>query len=106
MTAAMAWQAAAPRLGDPVPEPSDVGPGWVAFVVFVLLFVVTILLWMNMKKQLGRIRLPEDEAEDETEEQPAQQRPTEQPAQQPTTGLEEHGEESAPQDCPSCGGDR
>jgi flagellar biosynthesis/type III secretory pathway M-ring protein FliF/YscJ len=85
MTTATIWQAAPARLTDPVPDPSDVGPGWVAFVVFVLLFVVTILLWLNMKKQLGRIRLPEDEAQ-------------EQPTEQPTGRPEEGAEEPAPQD--------
>ena len=57
-------------LADPVPAPEDVGPGWVAAVVFVLLFVVTILLWMNMRKQLGRIRIPREDSEAGLDEGP------------------------------------
>ncbi len=45
-----------PVLGpDPVPAPSEVTPGWLGFGFFVTLCVVTVLLWFNMRKQLGRI---------------------------------------------------
>jgi hypothetical protein len=52
---------------------------------------------MNMKKQLGRIRLPEDDAEDEAEGRPTEQ-PAQQPTQQPTARLDEPREAPAPQD--------
>ena len=41
---------------DEVPAPEDVRPGWVAMGSFFLLFAVTILLWMNMRKQIGKIK--------------------------------------------------
>ncbi len=41
------------------PDPADVKPGWVAFVIVVVLCVVTVLLWLNMRKQLGKIRFEE-----------------------------------------------
>ena len=44
-----------------VEEPAGVGPGWVAFVVVVALCVVTVLLWLSMRKQLGKIRFEEQE---------------------------------------------
>ncbi len=41
------------------PEASEVKPGWIAFAIVVALCVVTTLLWLNMRKQLGRIRFDE-----------------------------------------------
>ena len=38
---------------------TGVGPGWVAFVVVVALCVATTLLWLNMRKQLKKIRFDE-----------------------------------------------
>ena len=45
---------------DPVPAAGEVTPGWVYAVVVLGLFVVTFLLWLSMRKQLGRIRFTED----------------------------------------------
>ncbi len=42
-------------LPDGAPDPADVKPGWIALGVFVLLFVATILLWLSMRRQLGKI---------------------------------------------------
>lgn len=51
---------------DPVPAAGDVKPGWLAIGVVVGLFVVTTLLWLSMRKQLGRIRFEEEpDAKDE-----------------------------------------
>jgi hypothetical protein len=62
---AAAWTALVP-LADPVPEPDDVKPGWLAGVVVLLLIAATILLWMNMRKQLRKIRFDEpDEPDDQ-----------------------------------------
>ena len=41
------------------PEASEVKPGWVAFAIVVTLCVVTTLLWLNMRKQIGKIRFDE-----------------------------------------------
>ena len=51
--------AIAPLL-DPVPEPSEVTPGWGAAVLVVGLIVATVLLWFSLRKQLGRIRFQEE----------------------------------------------
>ncbi len=45
-------------LDDP-PSVSDITPGWVALAIVVALCVVTALLWLNMRKQLGKIRFEE-----------------------------------------------
>ena len=42
-------------LVDVPPNLEDIKPGWVAVVVILLLIVVTALLWLNMRKHLGRI---------------------------------------------------
>jgi hypothetical protein len=39
-------------------NPSDVKPGWIAFFVVMALVVATFLLWRNMNKQLGKIKVP------------------------------------------------
>jgi hypothetical protein len=49
-------------LADKVPDPEDVAPGWIYAVVIIGLFVVTILLWLSMRKQLGKIRFGDDAA--------------------------------------------
>jgi hypothetical protein len=45
---------------DDVPLPSEVKPGWIALGLMITLFVVTALLWLSMRKQLGRIRFEEE----------------------------------------------
>ena len=59
-----------PFATDPVPAPSDVRPGWIALALTVVLVVATFLLWMNMRKQLGRINFRESE-QDEKQDEPA-----------------------------------
>ena len=44
---------------DEAPAPSEVKPGWVALVIVLVLCVVTALLWLNMRKQLGKINFEE-----------------------------------------------
>ncbi len=44
---------------DEAPAPADIKPGWVALVIVLTLCVVTTLLWLNMRKQLGKIRFEE-----------------------------------------------
>jgi hypothetical protein len=51
--------AIAPLL-DPVPEPSEVTPGWGAAVLVAGLIVATVLLWFSMRKQLSKIRFREE----------------------------------------------
>ena len=48
------------RLGEAaLPADDDIKPGWVAFGIVVALCVATTLLWLNMRKQLGKIRFEE-----------------------------------------------
>jgi hypothetical protein len=50
---------------DPVPAEDQVRPGWIALGLMVLMCVATFLLWMNMRKQIGKIDFDEsDPAED------------------------------------------
>ena len=44
---------------DDAPAPSEIKPGWVALVIVLTLCVVTGLLWLNMRKQLGKINFEE-----------------------------------------------
>ncbi len=65
-TALAHLSALAPYATDPVPEPSDVRPGWITLVVVLSLCAATTLLWLSFRKHLGRIQIPrEGEGEDE-----------------------------------------
>lgn len=73
MTAFASWShnlllVVLPFAADPVPEPEDVKPGWIAFVVVMALVAASILLWLSMRKQLGRIRVPREGGEADTAE--------------------------------------
>ena len=46
---------------DVPPQLEDITPGRVAAVVIILLIVVTALLWLSMRKHLGRIDFEEKE---------------------------------------------
>ena len=45
---------------DDVPEPDEVTPGWVYFVVFMGLLLATVVLWLSMRKQLKKVRFEEE----------------------------------------------
>ena len=67
-----------PGLGlDPVPEPSDVTPGWLGFGFLMALVAATILLWFSMRKQLRKIRFDEDPDASEAGKAPAAEPGTE-----------------------------
>lgn len=55
---------------DEVPAAEDVRPGWIALGSFLLLAVATVLLWLSMRKQLGKIRFDEDGDADEAQSAP------------------------------------
>jgi len=44
---------------DDAPAASEIKPGWVALVIVLALCVATVLLWLNMRKQLGKIHFEE-----------------------------------------------
>ena len=60
------------RAADPVPEPEDVRPGWIALVTVLALVAACVFLWFSMRKQLGRIRVPRDGEEPVEPEAPAE----------------------------------
>ena len=47
-------------LASNVPDPEDIKPGWIYAVVFFALCGVTVLLWLSMRKQLGKVRFGEE----------------------------------------------
>ena len=49
---------------DPVPEPEDVNPGWIALIVVVALVAVTVLLWLSLRKQLRKVKVEDDSPAD------------------------------------------
>ena len=52
------------QLLDDVPEPDEVTPGWIYFVVFMGLLLATVLLWLSMRRQLKKVRFEEPPATD------------------------------------------
>ena len=42
------------------PDPGDVKPGWLGFVMFLALAVATVLLWLSFRKQLKKIDFEEE----------------------------------------------
>jgi hypothetical protein len=63
-----------PLVTDPVPEPSEVKPGWIALIVVLALLAASTLLWFSMRKQLGKIQVPkrgqENPGADESDTRP------------------------------------
>ena len=55
----VAWFAVAP-LAQKAPNPADVKPGWLGFVMFLALAAATVLLWLSFRKQLKRINFDEE----------------------------------------------
>jgi hypothetical protein len=55
---------------DPVPEPSEVKPGWIALVVVLSLVAATTLLWLSMRRHLGRIQAPYKDETSDAEDEP------------------------------------
>jgi hypothetical protein len=51
---------------DPVPTSAEVRPGYVYALLFLGLVVATVLLWLNMRRQLRKIRFdqPGEDAAD------------------------------------------
>jgi len=56
-------------------DPNVVKPGWTAFVVVLLLGIALVFLYLSMRKQFRKIRVPEDEASDNADDSASQQPP-------------------------------
>jgi hypothetical protein len=55
-------------------DPNVAKPGWAAFIVVLLLGIAMVFLYLSMRKQFRKIRIPEDDvadgAEDSVSERP------------------------------------
>jgi hypothetical protein len=49
------------------PDPADVKPGWLGFVVVLLLIVAVVLLWLSLRKQLRKVDFEETPDADKPE---------------------------------------
>jgi hypothetical protein len=49
-------------------DPNVVKPGWTALIVVLLLGIAMVFLYLSMRKQFRKIRIPEDDAADNAEE--------------------------------------
>jgi hypothetical protein len=49
-------------LADKPPDPSEVGQGWLGFLVFVALAVAVVLLWLSMRRHLKKVTFEEKPA--------------------------------------------
>jgi hypothetical protein len=48
-------------------DPNWVKPGWTPLIITVLLAAVLVLLFLSMRKQFGKINVPEDRAAEDQE---------------------------------------
>jgi hypothetical protein len=64
-------------------DPNVVKPGWTAFVVVLLLGIAMVFLYLSMRKQFRKIRVPGDEAADNAEESAASDNAEDSASQQP-----------------------
>ncbi|HEY6685724.1 MAG TPA: hypothetical protein VI094_05885 [Propionibacteriaceae bacterium] len=55
-------------------DPNIVKPGWTPFFVVLLLAVALVFLYLSMRKQFRKIRIPDD-AEDQAEDSPSERQP-------------------------------
>jgi hypothetical protein len=52
-------------------DPNIVKPGWTPLLVVLLLAVALVFLYLSMRKQFRKIRIPDD-AEDQAEDSPSE----------------------------------
>ena len=75
-----------PLADDPVPSPSEIGAGWLALLVFVLLATSVFFLGRSLSRQLKKTQKNADAGvfgeQPDRPEQPTG-RPTEQPTERP-----------------------
>lgn len=55
-------------------DPNIVKPGWTPLFVVLLLAVAMVFLYLSMRKQFRKIRIPDD-AEDHAEDSPCERQP-------------------------------
>jgi protein-S-isoprenylcysteine O-methyltransferase Ste14 len=60
-------------------DPNVVKPGWTALVVVLLLGIAMVFLYLSMRKQFRKIRVPEDEAADDEAQDDGEDFPSQQP---------------------------
>jgi hypothetical protein len=57
-------------------DPNWVKPGWMLLLVILLLAGAMVFLYLSMRKQFRKIRVPEDDESDNAEESPAERPPS------------------------------
>jgi hypothetical protein len=63
------WTVLVPLL-DKTPDPEDVKPGWLAFVVFLLLAAAVVFLAFSLRKHLGKVNFQEKNGSDGAADKP------------------------------------
>jgi hypothetical protein len=56
-------------------DPNVVQPGWTPFFIVLLLGIAMVFLYLSMRKQFRKIRLPEDEGSDNAEDSASERPP-------------------------------
>jgi len=64
MTNLLSLSIALAAAAEKAPDPDDVKPGLLGFIVFVALAVAVVLLWLSLRKHLGRVNFEEDRSDD------------------------------------------
>ena len=57
-------------------DPNWVKPGWMLLVIILLLAGAMVFLYLSMRKQFRKIRVPEDDEADNAEDSPSERPPS------------------------------
>ena len=57
-------------------DPNWVKPGWMLLVIVLLLAGAMVFLYLSMRKQFSKIRVPEDDESDNAEDSPSEPPPS------------------------------
>ena len=56
-------------------DPNWVKPGWILLLTILLLAGAMVFLYLSMRKQFRKIRVPEDDESDNAEDSPSERQP-------------------------------
>jgi len=57
-------------------DPNWVKPGWILLLTILLLAAAMVFLYLSMRKQFRKIRVPEDDESDNAEDSPSERPPS------------------------------
>jgi hypothetical protein len=57
-------------------DPNWVKPGWMLLLIILLLAGAMVFLYLSMRKQFRKIRVPEDDESDNAEDSPSERPPS------------------------------